>query len=79
MTPQWVPTPEITEVLDLQSGQHRSASDVIGSDYAQVVQLRTAIKDGQKQDTPVCVLDLLGVGEPFDAPAKWSLLFPPPS
>jgi hypothetical protein len=61
MTPQWVPTPEITEVLDLKSGRHRSVSDVIGSDYAEVVQLRTAIKDGQKQDAPLYACSICAV------------------
>ena len=61
MMPQWVPTPEITEVLDLQSGQHHSVSEVIGRDYDEVMQLRTAIKDAQKQDAPLYACSICSV------------------
>jgi hypothetical protein len=61
MTPQWVPTPEIGEVLELESGQHREVKDVIGSDYARVVQLRTAIKEGQQQGRPLYACSICSV------------------
>lgn len=61
MKPQWVSTPEITEVLDLQSGQHRSVSNVIGRDYDEVLQLRTAIKDAQRGDAPLYACSICSV------------------
>jgi hypothetical protein len=61
MTLQCVSTPEITEVLDLQSGRHRSVSDVIGRVYADVVQLRMAIKDAQTQGAPLYACSICSV------------------
>jgi hypothetical protein len=44
MTPQWVSTPEISKVLEFESGRSRDVKDVIGSDYARVMLMWTANK-----------------------------------
>lgn len=75
MTPQWVPAPEITEVLDLRDGVHRSVTDVIGRDYSDVVQLRTEIKEGQQQGRPRYVCSICSVPVSLLMHAQSSLFF----
>ena len=43
-----VDNPAIQDVLDLQTGQHHPVTKVISSDYAEVVQLRMALRVGSR-------------------------------
>ncbi|MDO9289975.1 MAG: DUF6035 family protein [Hydrogenophaga sp.] len=51
--PLCVDKPEIAEVLDTVSGVYLRAQDVIGSDYAALVQLRTQAKAAHFKDQPL--------------------------
>ncbi|RKE25268.1 hypothetical protein B0G76_6795 [Paraburkholderia sp. BL23I1N1] len=56
-----VENPTIAEVLDLRTGEHCSAADVIGDDYAKAIELRMAIKTSQKMERPLYACPLCGV------------------
>ncbi|MFM0377872.1 DUF6035 family protein [Paraburkholderia strydomiana] len=56
-----VANPTIAEVLDLRTGEHRSAADVIGDDYAKAIELRMAVKTAQKATKPLYACPLCGV------------------
>lgn len=56
-----VENPEIPEVLDRQTGEHRSLADVVGIDYGEIVQLRTLIKDKQLDGEPLFACSVCGV------------------
>lgn len=51
--PLCVDKPEIAEVLDTHSGSYLRAQDVIGADYAALVQLRTRAKAAHFKDQPL--------------------------
>ncbi len=51
--PLCVDKPEIAEVLDTVSGRYQRAQDVIGSDYAALVQLRSQAKAAHFKDKPL--------------------------
>lgn len=48
-----VADPEISEVLDLETGEIRPVRDVIGEDYEKVLQLRMALKQGIAAGVPL--------------------------
>lgn len=51
--PLCVGKPEIAEVLDTLSGSYLRARDVIGSDYAALLQLRSQAKAAHFKDQPL--------------------------
>ena len=57
MTPQWVSTHELSKVLEFESGRSRDVKDVIGSDYARVMLMWTAIKQAQQQGGALATCD----------------------
>lgn len=56
-----VENPAIREVLDLQTGQHRPVTEVISSDYSEVVQLRMALRTHIYTKQPLYACSLCGV------------------
>lgn len=50
-----VDTPEITEVLDLATGEISSVLDAIGEDYEKALQLRMALRQGIVSEKPLLV------------------------
>lgn len=64
VTPQtghlWVENPEVAEVLDLQTGQHQPHSDVIGTDYAAAIRLRSDLQTGIRRGAPRLACSMCG-------------------
>ena len=56
-----VDNPAIQDVLDLQTGQHHPVTKVISSDYAEVVQLRMALRTHIYTKQPLYACSLCGV------------------
>ncbi|BBB66562.1 hypothetical protein UNDYM_2309 [Undibacterium sp. YM2] len=56
-----VEDPAIPEVLDLSSGLHVSAHQVIGTDYEKLIQLRMKIKEGLKIGIPLYACSVCGI------------------
>ncbi len=52
-TPLWVEKPEVKEVLDTDTGRHWLVSDVIGTDYEKLVQLRLLVRSQMRKDDPL--------------------------
>lgn len=55
-----VENPEISEVLDLQTGEHLSHQFIIGNDYAKICQLRLELQTLRKRETPRFACSLCG-------------------
>lgn len=56
-----VENPAILEVLDLKTGQHYSVNEVIGSDYAEVMKLRMALRTQINKQEPLYACSLCGI------------------
>ncbi|MFZ6681090.1 hypothetical protein [Undibacterium sp. Tian12W] len=56
-----VEDPGIPEVLDLSSGLHMSAHQVIGTDYEKLIQLRMKIKERLKNGMPLYTCSVCGI------------------
>lgn len=56
-----VATPEIDEILDLDTGQVLSAQEAIGYDYEKALQLRMSLKDGIAAEKPLLACPLCAV------------------
>src|SRR5690606_3452857 len=58
--PLWVDNPDVAEVLNLATGVTLSHREVIGTDYAAVLALRTALQAGIHNGSPHYVCSLCG-------------------
>ncbi|MDD2701053.1 MAG: DUF6035 family protein [Sideroxydans sp.] len=56
-----VADPEITEALDLETGEIRHVHDVVGEDYERALQLRMALKQGIAAGKPLLACPLCAV------------------
>lgn len=48
-----VPNPEITKVMDTETGEHLPVAQVIGSDYAELVKTRLQVRAAMHAGDPL--------------------------
>ncbi len=59
--PLWLEKPEVREVLDTDSGRHLHVSEVLGTDYERLVQLRLLVRSQMRKDDPLYRCSLCNV------------------
>lgn len=59
--PLWVEKPEVKEVLETETGRHLSVTEVIGTEYERLIQLRMNVRSQMRKEDPLYRCSLCNV------------------